>query len=42
MAGANAIEAMVGVAATIAVVYPHELHQGDGFWLVRTGRENDT
>lgn len=35
-AGGNAIEAMVGMAATIAVVYPHmNSIGGDGFWLVR-------
>lgn len=34
--GGNAIEAMVGMAATIAVVYPHmNAIGGDGFWLVR-------
>ena len=34
--GGNAIEAMVAMAATIAVVYPHMNHiGGDGFWLVR-------
>lgn len=34
--GGNAIEAMVGMAATIAVVYPHmNSIGGDGFWLVR-------
>lgn len=34
--GANAIEAMVGAAATIAVVYPHmnSIGGGDGFWLI--------
>src|SRR5512139_637552 len=33
--GGNAIEAMVAMAATIAVVYPHMNHiGGDGFWLV--------
>jgi gamma-glutamyltranspeptidase len=34
--GGNAIEAMVAMSATIAVVYPH-MNQvgGDGFWLVR-------
>src|SRR5262249_29450499 len=33
--GGNAIEAMVAMAATIAVVYPHMNHLGgDGFWLV--------
>ena len=32
----NAIEAMVGMAATIAVVYPHmNAIGGDGFWLIR-------
>jgi gamma-glutamyltranspeptidase/glutathione hydrolase len=34
--GANAIEAMIGMAATIAVVYPHmNAIGGDGFWLIR-------
>ena len=34
--GGNAIEAMVGMAATIAVVYPHMNGiGGDGFWLIR-------
>ena len=34
--GGNAIEAMVAMAATIAVVYPHMNGLGgDGFWLVR-------
>lgn len=34
--GGNAYEAMVGMAATIAVVYPHmNAIGGDGFWLVR-------
>src|SRR5258708_23467150 len=34
--GGNAIEAMVAMAAMIAVVYPH-MNQigGDGFWLIR-------
>src|SRR5882757_9724911 len=34
--GGNALEAMVAMAATIAVVFPH-MNQlgGDGFWLVR-------
>jgi gamma-glutamyltranspeptidase/glutathione hydrolase len=33
--GGNAIEAMVAMAATIAVVYPHmNAVGGDGFWLV--------
>ncbi len=39
--GGNAIEAMLAMAATIAVVYPHMNHLGgDSFWLVRepTGR----
>src|SRR4051812_10732679 len=35
-AGGNAIEAMLAMAATIAVVYPHMNGLGgDGFWLVR-------
>jgi|SRR5215475_11144060 len=34
--GGNAIEAMIAMAATIAVVYPHMNHVGgDGFWLFR-------
>src|SRR4051812_17182053 len=34
--GGNGIEAMVSMAATIAVVYPHMNGiGGDGFWLVR-------
>src|ERR1700760_4633476 len=34
--GANALEAMVAMAASIAAVYPHMNHiGGDGFWLVR-------
>src|SRR6266704_1252142 len=34
--GGNAIEAMVAMAATIAVVYPHMNHLGgDGIWLLR-------
>jgi gamma-glutamyltranspeptidase/glutathione hydrolase len=34
--GGNAIEAMVAMAATIAVVYPHmNAIGGDGFWLMR-------
>src|SRR6185312_10523797 len=34
--GGNAIEAMIAMAATIAVVYPHMNHiGGDGFWLIR-------
>jgi gamma-glutamyltranspeptidase len=34
--GGNAIEAMVGMAAAIAMVYPHmNSIGGDGFWLVR-------
>src|ERR1700704_5134845 len=34
--GGNAIEAMVAMAAVIAVVYPH-MNQigGDGLWLIR-------
>src|SRR5215813_3330912 len=34
--GGNALEAMVAMAADIAVVYPHMNHLGgDGFWLLR-------
>jgi len=34
--GGNALEAMVAMAATIAVVYPHMNGLGgDGFWLIR-------
>jgi gamma-glutamyltranspeptidase len=34
--GGNAIEAMIAMAASIAVVYPHMNHAGgDGFWLIR-------
>ena len=34
--GGNAVEAMVGMAATIAVVYPHmNAIGGDGFWIIR-------
>src|SRR3954471_10635260 len=34
--GGNAVEAMVAMAATIAVTYPHMNGiGGDGFWLVR-------
>lgn len=34
--GANAIETMLGMAATIAVVYPHmNSIGGDAFWLIR-------
>ncbi|MGA3302556.1 MAG: gamma-glutamyltransferase [Methylovirgula sp.] len=34
--GANAIEAMLGMAATVAVVYPHmNSIGGDSFWLIR-------
>ncbi len=37
--GGNAIEAMVAMAATIAVVYPHMNGiGGDGFWLIRDPR----
>ena len=37
--GGNAIEAMVAMASTIAVVYPHmNSIGGDGFWLVRDPR----
>ena len=35
--GANAIEAMVGMAASVAVAYPHMNGLGgDGFWLLRS------
>lgn len=35
-AGGNAIEAMIGMAATIPVVYPSMNHiGGDGFWIIR-------
>jgi oxamate amidohydrolase len=34
--GGNAIEAMIGMAASIAAVYPHMNHiGGDAFWLIR-------
>ncbi len=34
--GGDAIEAMVAMAAAIAVVYPHmNAIGGDGFWLIR-------
>jgi oxamate amidohydrolase len=34
--GGNALEAMIAMAATIAVVYPHMNHVGgDGFWSIR-------
>jgi len=34
--GGNALEAMVGMAAAIAVVYPHmNSIGGDGFWIIR-------
>jgi gamma-glutamyltranspeptidase/glutathione hydrolase len=37
--GGNAIEAMVAMAAMIAVVYPHMNHLGaDGLWLIREPR----
>src|SRR5689334_23818764 len=37
--GGNAIEAMVAMAATIAVVYPHmNAIGGDGFWPVHEPR----
>ncbi|OYU49697.1 MAG: gamma-glutamyltransferase [Rhizobiales bacterium PAR1] len=35
--GGNAIEAMIAMAAVIAVVYPHmNAIGGDGFWVIRT------
>ena len=39
--GGNALEAMIAMAATIAVVYPHmNSLGGDGFWLIaEPGRE---
>lgn len=38
--GANAIEAMVGAAATIAAVYPHMTAiGGDAFWLIHQPRK---
>jgi gamma-glutamyltranspeptidase len=38
--GGNALEAMVAMAATIAVVYPHMAQMGgDGFWLMREPSE---
>lgn len=34
--GGNAIEAMIGMAATIGIVFPHmNAIGGDGFWLIR-------
>jgi gamma-glutamyltranspeptidase len=37
--GGNAIEAMVAMAAAIAVVYPHmNAIGGDGFWLIRDAK----
>ncbi len=37
--GGNAIEAMVAMAATIAVAYPHmNAIGGDGFWLIRDAK----
>ena len=36
--GGNAVEAMLAMAATLAVVYPHmNSIGGDGFWLISTG-----
>ncbi len=38
--GGNAIEAMVAMAATIPVVYPHmNSIGGDGFWLIRDAKQ---
>jgi len=40
ISGGNAIEAMVAMAASIAVVYPHmNAIGGDGFWLVSDRRQ---
>src|SRR5580704_1491776 len=37
--GGNAVEAMLAMAATIAVVYPHmNSLGGDGFWLIADPR----
>src|SRR5262245_32569621 len=37
--GSNAIEAMVAMAATIAVVYPHMTAiGGDSFWVMREAK----
>ena len=37
--GGDAIEAMIAMAATIAVVYPHmNAIGGDGFWLIRDAK----
>jgi gamma-glutamyltranspeptidase len=37
--GGNAVEAMVAMAASIAVVYPHmNAIGGDGFWIIRDAR----
>jgi gamma-glutamyltranspeptidase/glutathione hydrolase len=37
--GGNAIEAMVAMASTVAVVYPHmNSIGGDGFWLIRDAK----
>jgi gamma-glutamyltranspeptidase/glutathione hydrolase len=37
--GGNAIEAMIAMASTIPVVYPHmNAIGGDGFWLIRDSR----
>src|SRR5215475_14528727 len=34
--GGNAVEAMLAMAASVAVIYPHMNHiGGDGFWLMR-------
>lgn len=41
--GGNAIEAMIAMAATIAVVFPHmNAMGGDGFWLIREPDESVT